>query len=76
MTEPASKSDLSDFEAEADELQRRVDYPVPSRPNEMFGRNFRIGMFLLGLAFVVVAGHWFIAAVAYVVMENAIFRND
>jgi hypothetical protein len=75
MAEPASKSDLNDLEVEVDELRRRVE-DLASRPDEMFGRNFRIGMFLLGLAFVAVAGHWIIAAVGYFALKDAIFRND
>jgi hypothetical protein len=45
-------------------------------PAEVFGRNFRIGMFILGLAFVTVAGHWGIAMLGYFALKDVIFRRD
>lgn len=54
-------------------LESRVS-DLEERP--VFGRDFRIGMFLLCLAFVAVAGHWIIAVVGYFAMKDAIFRND
>jgi hypothetical protein len=55
------------------ELEERVS-DLESRP--VFGRDFRIGMFLLGLAFVAVAGHWGIAILGYFALKDIVFRRD
>ena len=80
--EPAIKSDFNDLEAEIDDLDAEIDElrtRMDNRPNckdEMFGRNFRIVMFLFCLAFVAVAGHWFLAAAGYFAMKDVIFSEN
>ena len=64
-----SKQELS---ARLDKLSDRQD----KYEGEVFGRNFRIGMFLLCLAFVCVAGHWIIAGLGYMFLKDVVFRRD
>jgi hypothetical protein len=55
------------------ELADRVS-ELENRPT--FGRDFRIGMFLLCLAFVAVAGHPIVAVLGYFAMKDVIFRRE
>jgi len=57
-----------------EELEERVERLEAE--DVWFTRNFRIGCFLLGLAFVTVAGHWGIAILGYFALKDIVFRSD
>lgn len=71
-----NESDFNDLENLVFELRNRVDRLASREPCDVFGRNFRIGMFLLTLGFVAVAGHWILAIAAYIALKDAVFRRD
>ena len=71
----SKSSDYNDLEKELFELRDELDM-LRIRDRAVFGRDFRIGMFLLCLAFVCVAGHWIVAAAAWFVMKDAVFARS